>query len=209
MSTMPGEQVGEVFAGGMGPETIHFLEACIRDTPVMVTPESARMVMETYSAADLSADRGEPVSLPLTNETVAAGMIRQAQTGRGHKGPVSATERESRLGHPALAICLPTGSRDMAHELERILFDRGCAPVVLDRADAPAPALRALAEAGLIAIVVGGDASQVAAGIGDILPPDCIFSADPDDSASTLRKKLIAAGKLDTRSQPFREGEGI
>ena len=32
----------DVFAGGMGPETIHFLEACIRDTPVMVTPESAR-----------------------------------------------------------------------------------------------------------------------------------------------------------------------
>ena len=29
MSTMPGEQVDHVFAGGMGPETIHFLEACI------------------------------------------------------------------------------------------------------------------------------------------------------------------------------------
>ena len=71
MSTMPGEQVGEVFAGGMGPETIHFLEACIRDTPVMVTPESARRVMETYSAADLSADRNEPVDLPLTNETIS------------------------------------------------------------------------------------------------------------------------------------------
>ena len=42
MSTMPGEQVDHVFAGGMGPETIHFLEAWIRDTPVMVTPESAR-----------------------------------------------------------------------------------------------------------------------------------------------------------------------
>ena len=53
MSTMPGEWVDNVFAGGMGPETIHFLEACIRDTPVMVTPESARRVMETYSAADL------------------------------------------------------------------------------------------------------------------------------------------------------------
>ena len=61
-----------VFAGGMGPETIHFLEACIRDTPVMVTPESARRVMETYSAADLSADRNEPVDLPLTNETISA-----------------------------------------------------------------------------------------------------------------------------------------
>lgn len=71
MSTMPGEQVGEVFAGGMGPETIHFLEACIRDTPVMVTPESARMVMETYSAADLSADLNEPVDLPLTNQTIS------------------------------------------------------------------------------------------------------------------------------------------
>ncbi|MGH6737797.1 MAG: Gfo/Idh/MocA family protein, partial [Bradyrhizobium sp.] len=72
MSTMPGEQVGEVFAGGMGPETIHFLEACIRNTPVMVTPESARVVMETYTAADLSADRNAPVDLPLTNETIAA-----------------------------------------------------------------------------------------------------------------------------------------
>jgi predicted dehydrogenase len=72
MSTMPGEQIGEVFAGGMGPETLHFLEACIRDTPVMVTPESARAVMETYTAADLSADRNEPVDLPLANETIAA-----------------------------------------------------------------------------------------------------------------------------------------
>ena len=72
MSTMPGEMVDHVFAGGMGPETIHFLEACIRDTPVMVTPESARRVMETYTAADLSADRNEPVDLPLTNETIAA-----------------------------------------------------------------------------------------------------------------------------------------
>ena len=61
----------DVFAGGMGPETIHFLEACIRDTPVMVTPESARRVMETYSAADLSADRNEPVDLPLTNQTIS------------------------------------------------------------------------------------------------------------------------------------------
>ena len=32
MSTMPGEWVDHVYAGGLGPETIHFLEACIRDT---------------------------------------------------------------------------------------------------------------------------------------------------------------------------------
>ena len=34
MSTMPGEQVDHVFAGQMGPETIHFLESCILDRPV-------------------------------------------------------------------------------------------------------------------------------------------------------------------------------
>jgi predicted dehydrogenase len=72
MSTMPGEQVDHVYAGQMGPETLHFLEACIFDKPPMVTPESARMVMETYTAADLSAERGEPVDLPLSNETISA-----------------------------------------------------------------------------------------------------------------------------------------
>jgi predicted dehydrogenase len=72
MSTMPGEQVDHVFAGQMGPETIHFLEACLLDRPVMVTPHSARMVMETYTAADLSAARNEPVDLPLSNESIAA-----------------------------------------------------------------------------------------------------------------------------------------
>ena len=72
MSTMPGEQVDHVFAGQMGPETIHFLEACIMNRPVMVTPESARTVMEVYTAADLSAERNEPIDLPLSNETLAA-----------------------------------------------------------------------------------------------------------------------------------------
>jgi len=71
MSTMPGEMVDHVFAGGIGPETIHFVEACIKNGPVMVTPESARRVMETYSAADLSADLNEPVDLPLSNQTIS------------------------------------------------------------------------------------------------------------------------------------------
>ena len=71
MSTMPGEQVDHVFAGQMGPETIHFLESCLLDRPVMVTPQSARLVMETYTAADLSAERNEPVDLPLSNEALS------------------------------------------------------------------------------------------------------------------------------------------
>jgi scyllo-inositol 2-dehydrogenase (NAD+) len=65
MSTMPGEFVDHTYAGPMAPETVHFLEAVVYDRPVMVTPEHARMVMEVYIAADLSAERNEPVSLPL------------------------------------------------------------------------------------------------------------------------------------------------
>ena len=71
MSTMPGEHVDHVFAGQMGPETLHFLEAVLQDTPVMVDPRHARMVMETYSAADVSAEIGEPVELPMSNFAIA------------------------------------------------------------------------------------------------------------------------------------------
>jgi len=66
MSSMPGERVEHTFAGPMAAETIHFLDACARDRPVMVTPEHARTVMEVYIAADLSAERNAAVELPLS-----------------------------------------------------------------------------------------------------------------------------------------------
>jgi scyllo-inositol 2-dehydrogenase (NAD+) len=65
MSRMPGEKVEHVYAGPMHTETLHFLEAVALDRPVLVTPEQARRVMEVYTAADLSAERNEPVRLPL------------------------------------------------------------------------------------------------------------------------------------------------
>jgi scyllo-inositol 2-dehydrogenase (NAD+) len=65
MSTMPGEAVEHTYAGAMAPETVHFLEAVALDKPVLVTPEHARMVMELYLAADLSAERNLPIDLPL------------------------------------------------------------------------------------------------------------------------------------------------
>ncbi|HXM81776.1 MAG TPA: Gfo/Idh/MocA family oxidoreductase [Burkholderiales bacterium] len=67
MSTMPGEFVEHTYAGPMAAETVHFLEAVALDRPVLVTPEHARMVMEVYIAADLSAESNQPVSLPLTD----------------------------------------------------------------------------------------------------------------------------------------------
>jgi predicted dehydrogenase len=67
MSTMPGEFVEHTYAGPMAPETVHFLEAVVHDREVMVKPEHARMVMEVYIAADLSAERNQPVDLPLSS----------------------------------------------------------------------------------------------------------------------------------------------
>jgi predicted dehydrogenase len=72
LSTMPGEQVDHVFAGQMGPETLHFLEAVMHDRAPMVSPQSARAVMECYLAADLSAERGAPIDLPMNNEALAS-----------------------------------------------------------------------------------------------------------------------------------------
>jgi scyllo-inositol 2-dehydrogenase (NAD+) len=72
MSSMPGEFVNHTYAGPMERETIHFLEAVACDRPVLVTGEEARQVMEVYLAADISAERNEPVSLPLPESRRAA-----------------------------------------------------------------------------------------------------------------------------------------
>jgi scyllo-inositol 2-dehydrogenase (NAD+) len=72
MSAMPGEFVEHTYAGPMAAETVHFLEAVAFDRAVLVTPEHARMVMEVYIAADLSAERNEPVNLPLSPSKVAS-----------------------------------------------------------------------------------------------------------------------------------------
>jgi scyllo-inositol 2-dehydrogenase (NAD+) len=72
MSTMPGEQVDHVYAGPMASETVHFLEAVALDRDVLVTGEQARQVMEVYMAADLSAETGEPVYLPLPAQQLHA-----------------------------------------------------------------------------------------------------------------------------------------
>jgi predicted dehydrogenase len=63
ISSMPGESVGHVYAGPMAAETIHFLECVVNGQQPLVTPEHARMVMQVYQAADLSAETGQPVEI--------------------------------------------------------------------------------------------------------------------------------------------------
>jgi predicted dehydrogenase len=74
LSTMPGEFVDHVYAGPMERETTHFIEAIALDRPVMVEPRLARVTMEVYLAADLSAELNEVVELPLTREQVGLAL---------------------------------------------------------------------------------------------------------------------------------------
>ena len=64
MSSMPGEPVEHTHAGPMHEETMHFINAVATNKPVLVKPEEAKTVMELYIAADLSAERGEPITFP-------------------------------------------------------------------------------------------------------------------------------------------------
>ncbi|MDH3500329.1 MAG: Gfo/Idh/MocA family oxidoreductase, partial [Acidimicrobiia bacterium] len=75
MSSMPGEFVGETYAGPMERETTHFLEAVAFDRPVMVEPRLARVTMDIYLAADLSAERGEAVQLPMEADEMHDALV--------------------------------------------------------------------------------------------------------------------------------------
>jgi predicted dehydrogenase len=70
LSTMPGEFVDHVYAGPMERETTHFIEAVALDRPVMVDPHLARVTMEVYLAADLSAETNQVVELALAGSAV-------------------------------------------------------------------------------------------------------------------------------------------
>jgi predicted dehydrogenase len=74
MSTMPGEKVNHVYAGPMEAETLHFLECVALGRQPLVTAEHARMVMQVYQAADLSAEQGRPVDI--VTEGIPAGAAR-------------------------------------------------------------------------------------------------------------------------------------
>jgi scyllo-inositol 2-dehydrogenase (NAD+) len=70
ISSMPGEKVNHVYAGPMENETLHFLECVALGKQPLVTGEQARLVMQVYQAADLSAETNQPVELAPVAESV-------------------------------------------------------------------------------------------------------------------------------------------
>ncbi|RDH77822.1 gfo/Idh/MocA family oxidoreductase [Mycolicibacterium moriokaense] len=82
LSTMPGEFIDHIYEGPMERETTHFIEAVALDRPVMVDPHLARVTMEVYLAADLSAELNQVVELPLSREQVGLALA-EAYVDRG------------------------------------------------------------------------------------------------------------------------------
>ena len=145
---------------------------------------------------DNRATGGFIVIDPITNATLGAGMIAGVSADeRGH-GRVTARERAMRSGHDPAIIGVP-GRDDVAHALERALFDQGCAvAVAADRATA-----QALKSAGLIAICTAADGGGATIALGN-------RAANLDDAVEELLHALDAYGVLH-QGDGFLEGEGI
>ena len=83
-----------------------------------------------------------------SNETVAAGMIRQAHAGGDARAPVESAERKRRYGHGGAVVRFETAGR--AQQVERCLFDRGCCVL----RTASVVTAEELAAAGAIAVIM-------------------------------------------------------
>ena len=131
---------------------------------------------------------------PVTNATIAAGMVRRPHLPERRLAdePVTAAERQLRFGHTGAIV--RTGDRPaVAQILERRLFDHGCAVVVVAES-MPDAVLHALSAAGLLVLTPG--------------KPSAPLPADAEQAAETLFQLLESAGTLASAGL-LEEGEGI
>jgi bifunctional enzyme CysN/CysC len=150
----------------------------------------------------------------LTNDTVAAGMILEADeagprreqaelAGRDPLTQVSVTERRERLGHGAAALIVTRDARDeredgatertRAYAIERELFDRGIVAVVVS-GERAAAAAAACVEAGLVAVcaVDARGAEEIRA----LLGPERVLAAggDGESAVRSLEERGVLGG---------------
>ncbi len=96
---------------------------------------------------------------PISNATVAAGMIEQVAerkrtVANRELTPVMPNERRERFGHHAAAIAI-VNRPQIAKQVERILFDDGYNAIVIDAVNASHSALTAVARTLHLAGIVG------------------------------------------------------
>ncbi len=118
---------------------------------------------------------------PDTNATSGAGMIIGPSDAEISTGPVTVAERFARWGHRGAIVRV--GNRpDVARVIERKLFDRGCAVIILPKTD------QVLADAGLIVLTLEDPAA----------------AREPAE----IVRSLESSGVIHTKDQ-LRQGEGI
>jgi hypothetical protein len=102
---------------------------------------------------------------PMTNATVAAGMITGREPGPRPPAPdasgpslavrrVSPADQESSAGHRAVTLWLDAGV-EVTYPLERLLFDAGCRVHAVAASPFIGEICRALNDAGVIALIYG------------------------------------------------------
>jgi sulfate adenylyltransferase large subunit len=164
---------------------------------------------------------------PLTNETLAAGMIKSGLAGESARaeewlaarefstGRVTPAERYVRAGHRPIAIWLE-GSDELAFALERKLFERGCLVHVLAGQGAAGIA-KAFTDAGMISIcpaapddTSAGESIERAVG-GDrfVTVSAATLPDDPEAAADEICRSLEQRGYIRPQPKPFTGGAGI
>ncbi len=164
---------------------------------------------------------------PLTNETVAAGMITGGVAGEmafADESPaptdfgssrVTPAERYIRAGHRPVAIWLES-TEDLAYALERKLFDRGCLVQVLQGAGM-AMIAQASIDAGLITICrIAEDDADARESLKRAVGSDRFFATraanlpdDPEHAADQICRTLEDRGYIRRQPKPFTGGAGI
>jgi hypothetical protein len=164
---------------------------------------------------------------PLTNETLAAGMItgrvagesrhatEPSEAGDFGSSRVTPVERYIRAGHRPVALWL-VATEDAAYAVERKLFDRGCLVHVL-AGEGVADVAQASTDAGLISIclverenIPVRDALKHAVGSDRFLAASAAsLPGDPEQAADEICRMLEERGYIRPEPKPFTGGAGI
>jgi sulfate adenylyltransferase large subunit len=161
---------------------------------------------------------------PLTNETLAAGMIKGGLAGESARaeewqgefstGRVTPAERYVRTGHRPFVVWLE-GAEELALALERKLFDRGCLVHVL-RGGVSADMSKAFTDAGMISICLAASsdasAESIERGVGSdrfVTVSAAALSDDPETGADGICRSFEQRGYIRPQPKPFTGGAGI
>ena len=128
---------------------------------------------------------------PVSNETLAAGMIIDIEGKEETRGLVLESDRTARFGHRSAIVSVE--DHESAVLLERELFDRGAAVAVVASSDDDT--VKLAKAAGLIVIVTG------------IAPPNAIDAGRlaPNEALALLERRGVLVG----REEQLGAGEGI